>query len=49
MNLFLILQHLMKNSLNFGHFAYQRTPTHLCENFNIDLLKIHQKPNYCTL
>ena len=48
-NLFLILQHLMKNSLNFGHFAYQRTPTHLCKHFNIDLLKIRQKPNYGTL
>ena len=24
------------------------TPTYLCGDFNIDLLKIHQKPNYCT-
>ena len=26
----------------------KRTPTYLCGDFNIDLLKIHQKPNYCT-
>ena len=26
----------------------KRTPTYLCGGFNIDLLKIHQKPNYCT-
>ena len=24
------------------------TPTYLCGDFNIDLLKMHQKPNYCT-
>ena len=26
----------------------KRTPTYLCGVFNIDILKIHQKPNYCT-
>ena len=26
----------------------KRTPTYLCGDFNIDLLRIHQKPNYCT-
>ena len=26
----------------------KRTPTYLCGDFNIDLLKIYQKPNYCT-
>ena len=26
----------------------QRTPTYLCGYFNIDLLKIHRKPNYWT-
>ena len=26
----------------------KRTPTYLCGDFNIDLLKIHQKPNCCT-
>ena len=26
----------------------KRTPTYLCGDSNIDLLKIHQKPNYCT-
>ena len=47
MNLFLILQHEeFAETLDILHT--KRTPTYLCGDFNIDLLKIHQKPNYCT-
>ena len=47
MNLFLILQREeFAETLDILHT--KRTPTYLCGDFNIDLLKIHQKPNYCT-